>query len=77
LSAKTFRSKSALTRTSVWGELPPLRLNFVGGHQEGRGIKPLPTKTRRPRTVDEYYMCLCEEDRQLPLDAVVQRDLGA
>jgi hypothetical protein len=77
LSAKTFRSKSALTRNLVWGELPPLELNFVGGHQEGRDIKPLPTKTRRPRTiheprsVDEYYMSLSEEDRQLLLDAVV------
>jgi hypothetical protein len=67
----------------VWGELPPLELNFVGGHQEGRDIKPLPTKTRRPRTVDKprsvdkYYMSLSEEDRQLLLDAVVRRDLGA
>jgi hypothetical protein len=83
LSAKTFRSKSALTRTPVWGKLPPLELNFVGGRQEGRDIKPLPIKTRRPRTVDEsksvdeYYMSLSEEDRQLLLDAVVRHDLGA
>ena len=77
LSAKTFRPKSALTRTSVWGKLLPLELNFVGDCQEGRDIKLLPTKTCRPRTIDEYYMSLSEEDRQLLLDAVVRRDLGA
>jgi hypothetical protein len=66
----------------VAGELPPLELN-------GRDIKPLPSKTRRrlvddqPRTVDEYYMSLSEEDRQLLVnfmaahpEAAVEEEIG-